>query len=648
LPPVAYLMAVSGSLTNNLPRFIHSKNGQLTIAVIILLVGSALRLQGLYTLTTSLNYDEAYYALDAASLLEHPRLTPFFPDNYGRESAWMYGLAPFLAVFGYSAFGLRLAAAFTGILTLAAVYRLGAELFRSRWAASWSMAGLAVLYWHVHFSHLVWRALLFPLVGTLVFALLWRARRINRTMHWITAGLLLALLAYTYFAARVWLVMAAGMLIYSFVTEPTRRRGVVIAAITACIGILPLIIYTLTNSDIANQRIDDVAVSSVGDVLANLPVWLRLWFIEGANQRNFNLPGRAVLDIPLLVLTGIGLVAVFFAVREKLQGLWIVLLALGSSAIALITVAPENMIRMIGTVIPLALLIGAGAWGIQHVLSKTRLARIAAFTPIILLIWAGFNTYSDFSRWLNQDLYLFFERHLYEAADYLNANTDDTTPLYISPFAPTHPVFRFHAARLAPRPVTGFDATQCWVLAPSEALYYSLTMFDNTFEQRLARYADVEPVRVTERDAIYRAIPHENIFDDGEAIQFENGITAYLLMPLPATIRAGETIEILVSVVLEQPQTDDLTLFLHLYGDPTPYEGGVLWAQADQPLCTSSPLRFLEVGEAIVQPASLTIPAETASGEYDIALGFYRTQSLQRLVSDNLTYTVVQTVQVVE
>jgi 4-amino-4-deoxy-L-arabinose transferase-like glycosyltransferase len=648
LPPVAYLMAVSGSLSNNLPRFTNSKNGQLAIAVIILLIGSALRLQGLHTLTTSLNYDEAYYAIDAASLLEQPRLTPFFPENYGRESAWMYVLAPFLAVFGYSAFGLRLAAAFTGILTLAAVYRLGAELFRSRWAALWSMAGLAVLYWHVHFSHLVWRALLFPLVGTLAFAVLWRARRTNRLMHWIAAGLLLVLLAYTYFAARVWLILAAGMLVYSFLTEPTRRRGVIIAAVTACIGSLPLIIYILTNSDIANQRIDDVAVSDVRDVLANLPLWLRLWFIEGANQRNFNLPGRAVLDIPLLVLAGIGLVAVFFAVREKLQGLWILLLVFGSSAIALITVAPENMIRMIGTVIPLALLIGAGAWGLQHVISKTRLAKFAIFIPIILLLWAGLNTRGDFSRWLNQDLYLFFERHIYAATDYLIANTDNVNPIYISPFAPTHPVFRFHAARLAPRLVTGFDATQCWVLAPSEALYYSLTMFDNTFEQRLSRFADVEPVHVTERDAIYRARPREDIFSDGAAIHFENGISAYLLTPLPETIRVGETIDITLGVMLEQPQTEDLTLFLHLYGDPTPYEGGVLWAQADQPLCTSSPLRFLQAGETIVQPASLTIPAETASGEYDIALGFYRTQSLQRLVADNLSYAIVQSVRVSE
>src|SRR5688572_19811526 len=163
----------------------------LACAVCILLAGSALRFQGVHTLTASRQYEEAYYAMDAATLLQQPRFVPFFPENYGRESAWMYVLAPFMAVFGYEAFGLRLAAALTGILTLAAVYRLGAEVFRSRWAALWTMAGLAVLYWHVHFSHLAWRALLFPCVGALAFALLWRARRTNRPVHWFAAGVLL-------------------------------------------------------------------------------------------------------------------------------------------------------------------------------------------------------------------------------------------------------------------------------------------------------------------------------------------------------------------------------------------------------------------------------------------------------------------------
>ncbi len=125
---------------------------RLALLTAILLIGAALRLNGLHAMLGMVHYDEAYYGDDALSLIAEPRLTPFFPDNFGRESLWMYILAPSLAVFGAGAFALRVVAIFTGVLTLAAVYRLARELIGRR-AALWSMAALAVLFWHVLASH---------------------------------------------------------------------------------------------------------------------------------------------------------------------------------------------------------------------------------------------------------------------------------------------------------------------------------------------------------------------------------------------------------------------------------------------------------------------------------------------------------------
>ena len=125
----------------------------------LLLIGVALRLHGLGAMTGMVHYDEAYYGVDALSLLAQPRLTPFFPANFGRESLWMYLLAPALAVFGGGAFALRIAAVFTGIVTLAAVYRLAREITGGR-GAFWSLAALAVLFPHVLASHEAFRALL--------------------------------------------------------------------------------------------------------------------------------------------------------------------------------------------------------------------------------------------------------------------------------------------------------------------------------------------------------------------------------------------------------------------------------------------------------------------------------------------------------
>ena len=61
----------------------------LWVLVAILLVGSFLRWAQLPALEDMLNFDEAYNGLDALSLLENPRFTPFFAasrrKNYKNE-----------------------------------------------------------------------------------------------------------------------------------------------------------------------------------------------------------------------------------------------------------------------------------------------------------------------------------------------------------------------------------------------------------------------------------------------------------------------------------------------------------------------------------------------------------------------------------
>jgi 4-amino-4-deoxy-L-arabinose transferase-like glycosyltransferase len=122
----------------------------------ILLVAALMRWTALAQMRQMLDYDEAYYGFDALSLLYAPRLTSFFATNFGRESAWMYILAPFLAWFGANPFAMHLAAAFIGVLTVAATYRLAREVLNVQ-GATWAMAAFAVFYWPVHHSHLALR-----------------------------------------------------------------------------------------------------------------------------------------------------------------------------------------------------------------------------------------------------------------------------------------------------------------------------------------------------------------------------------------------------------------------------------------------------------------------------------------------------------
>ncbi len=333
---------------------------RLAVLTAILLIGAALRVRGLDTMLGMAHYDESYYGIDALSLVAQPRLTPFFPANFGRESLWMYILAPSLAIFGGGSFGLRLVAIFTGVLTLAATYRLARELIGRR-GAIWAAAALAVLFWHVLASHEAFRALLFPLVGALAFAYLWGAHRTNRPRLWMAAGVFLGLLAYTYFAARVWIALAGVMLLWWWLRG--QRRGVISAAVIAGVIGLPLLIYILTNPAAADQRIDQVAITGIDQLVNNIGAWLRVWVDQGATDVVYNLPGRPLLDLPLALLFVAGIGALI--VRRD-RSSWLILLAGASVAPALLTTDPLKWLRAIGLNVPLAIGLGLGALAIER------------------------------------------------------------------------------------------------------------------------------------------------------------------------------------------------------------------------------------------------------------------------------------------
>ena len=134
------------------------------LLILFLLIGAALRFYGQAEMRTLLHGDEAYYGLDAVSLVDNPRIEVFFPANTGREGLWMNLLAPVIALLGATPFALRITSAMVGIATLAAVYWLGRETVKD--GAIWMTGALAVIYWHVQLSHIGFRVITMPLFGT--------------------------------------------------------------------------------------------------------------------------------------------------------------------------------------------------------------------------------------------------------------------------------------------------------------------------------------------------------------------------------------------------------------------------------------------------------------------------------------------------
>ncbi|MDX2137450.1 MAG: hypothetical protein SF123_05095 [Chloroflexota bacterium] len=674
--------------------------------VAIVLLASALRARDLSLMTTMVHYDEAYYGVDALSLLEQPRLTPFFPENFGRESLWMYALTPTLAAFGGSAFALRITAFFTGILTIAAVYRLGRELFGVR-AGIGSAAVLAVLFWHVLAGHQAFRAHLYPLVGALAFALLLRARRVDSWHAWAWAGGAFGALAYTYIAARGWLVLGAVMAVWFTLTRwkyansgrpmghpytsslasfaplrfnPKPLLAIMIAALIA----FPLVIELLANPALAGQRTEQVSIRTLDQLAENLTLWARAWVVEGSGDVAYNLPGRPILDLPLVIFALLGVIAATLIAIQKsplnkhfsIPSIFLLFLAAASLAPAVLTTDTLKPLRAVGVVVPLAIALGAGAAqfsllfkrhtaqtrnltpnGSPKTANRTALQwrgdggevvrNVLQWLPIgILLAWAAINSARDFSTWVRSpDLYLPMEQHIYAAIDEMVAFVPPDAPIYFAPFTPAHPVIRLRQDVLAPRSISAFEPGKCLRLPDApHAYYFALTLFDPGFPDRLRPYADVESAMTEQSDTprwtIYRAQPHDDLFQEQDVV-FGDRIAVRLVQTQPE-IAPAAAVPLTAIARAVAPLDRAYTLFVHVYGNPTPYEGGTLWGQADAPFCTSSPPQTWRMDEVIIQPVTLSIAPELPAGEYTLAVGIYDTLTGERLTTgDTETYALV-------
>lgn len=607
----------------------------LFLLVGILLIATFLRLYPLSAMTDMIAPDEAGYGLDAVSLLQNPRLTPFFPANYGREAGWMYWVAGWFAILGVSSTTMRIAATMIGILTIATIYRLGRELF-GKSGAIWVAGALAILFWHVHFSHLAFRAITFPLIGALTFAFLWRGFKTHRRKFWIVGGLFLGLSLYTYFSARAWIAYAGLTLMGFYLYDRRLWRHIAWAGLTTFIVCIPMFLYWLTYPDLAFQRFSGVAISSIDRFFANIGEWLRMWTIEGDWFEHHNIPLRPVLDTPLVILVVVGFIGLFIHTWRTGQWLWIIGL-LGVSAVGILTTHANSLIRNIGSVIPVSLIIGYGAWMMTHMGKRWRIGWII---PTFLLAWAGINSLNAVTAWLDVPaLYTRMERHIGQGVAYLRHNTPLDAWLYFSPFSSSHPVLRFHREALRPRLVNGLDATVCQVIPDvPEAWYFGITQWDAHFEERLRLWGDVqrvytEPVN-PHRYAIYVLQPNVTMLGAIQSIIFGEKLELRLLSTIPQTISKRATLDITFAMRRIGDISDPLeiyTLFVHAYDFPLPTENVIVRAQLDAPLCHSTPPYDWREDEWVIESFSLVFPPELAVGTYQLAMGIYIQPSFARL-----------------
>lgn len=435
-----------------------SKRHAFWLMIGILLGAAVLRLPALSTLPPGLHYDEAANQILAGDIALRGARPIFISSYTGKETFFFYTAAGLMRLLGEHVFTLRLTAAWVGLLTVAASYALGRELFRGRGGRTVAVVAaglLATSFWHLLFSRLGFRAISQPLWQAITLWLLLRAVR-----HWlagarpwpliVAAGVALGLAGHTYLAVRLFplLLLLAAVPLRKQI--PQLWRPLLLFSGVALLTLSPLLWYFATHPDAFWVRIGQVG----GDGLPLAEsVWRSLLMFgwRGDPYWRFNWPDMPLLN-PLwavLGMVGMATAVAHWRTADPLGRVRLLLLLLNPlvmllpTALATNEIVPSN-IRAIGL---LPLLMYLPAWGTQRgadwLLGRFAPARLRALALLLfaLLTAQGAATgWLYFAQWGGRaDLFYENDADLAAVADYLNGHMPTDQPVYVATLHVPHP-----------------------------------------------------------------------------------------------------------------------------------------------------------------------------------------------------------------
>ncbi len=315
------------------------------------------------------------------------------------------------------------------------------------WLAVLGSLTLATSYWAIVMGRLGLRT---ELATVLMVPIVWaflKGWQTNRPRGFITAGVLLGMLGYTYSAARLLPVILVLTIIPELFTGPKRIKTIVLQiglmALTALIIYLPMLWYLYTHPALFTERAFSVMIWNFLDTPGDIALEmgrnvLRIggfFCCVGSPNPIFGLPdypGIQWLLTPFLLIGLIGTIAQWQQIFPRLVVIWW-LVGLFPS---IISIEAPHTLRMMVALIPSVILIALGPFYLGQWLSTKN----AKFTPaklypvaLIIILLSGaatFNTY--FKQWTNlQATQGAFDYGAVALNNVVQEQTDKDVPVYL-------------------------------------------------------------------------------------------------------------------------------------------------------------------------------------------------------------------------
>ncbi len=636
----------------------------------VLLLAAALRFWRLGELPPGFYHDEAYYGLDALSLLRgelFPRFyegwelyandahaqrppTPqrfpvFFEGNYGREPLHVYLAALSIRLFGPTPFAVRAVTAAAGTLAVLTTWLAARALFppdrmrpfRGELLPLAAAFTLAVLYPALHFSRFGIRAMtLLPPLTLAVFAF-WRGWRGPSAVWLGAAGFFVGLSLYTFAAARlfplVFILFGGYLLLTDRGSLRARWRGLALATVVAVLTAAPLLLFfarypyffAFRMAYVANRGKGVVEgapaltwLLNVGRVLGGL-VW------QGETHLRHNLPGRPYLDPAQAALALLGLIR---ASRFRWRPEYVFLLLWAGVMLlpSILSGDAPHFGRLTGAAPALAILVGVGLTRLAERLRDVAPVRWLAAAAVVTLCALSlfFTTRDYFGRYATHpDLARDFYQSDWTLGTFAAALPPETT-LYLSPSQEEMATIYF--ALGGPDRIRSFDGADGLIVAgiPGRPGAYLVRPSAEATLANLQAYFPEGAARAPGDGFIPFLVPA-----DAPRVRTEATVDAdfgSIIRLVGYTVeRAANGVDVVLAWQSAAATPVDYTAFVHLLDS-----GGQVAAQTDRPP-SGYPTSDWRAGEIVVDRFHIDLPDGYSAGSYRISTGFYNPADVVRL-----------------